>query len=117
MQYTTFDSIPASQFDDWKKQHPIYLVEVDINDDEIDGPKARFVLRTLSMAHQAGVGELARKKGSSLSEVLKTLFKSVVLGGDMQYIDFEAEDSRFINVIMEQYNQIMEKKKATLTRL
>jgi hypothetical protein len=117
MQYTTFESIPESQFEEWKKKHPIYLVEVDINDDEIDGPKAKFVLRTLSMSQQNALGEFVRKKGTALSEVQKTLFKSVVVGGDMQYIDFEAEDSRFITVVLQQYEQIMEKKKATLKRL
>ena len=117
MQYTTFKDIPQSQIEEWKSKFPVYLVEVTLDEEEIDGPKAKFILRPMSVAQQNAFAEFAQQKGTSNQKIQETLFKTVVLGGDMEHVDFSSEDARVVTAVLKQYSEIVDKKKATLTRL
>lgn len=117
MQHTTFESVTKDQIADWKAKHDVYVVEVALTEDELDGPKAKFYMRPMSVAQQSALGEFAKKKNIEAREIQKTLLKTVVLAGDMEYLDFESEDSRVINALTAQYQEIAEKKRATLKKI
>ena len=117
IQYTTFQDIPQSQIEEWKLKHPVYLVEVDIDESEIEPNKAKFILRPMSVKQQNNFAAFAQHKSATPEKIQETLFKEVVLGGDMEYIDFKSEDARILTAVLKQYAEIVDKKKATLTKL
>lgn len=115
-EFNTFKEIPEDKLAEYKDKN-YYVAAIPIEEDSIEGPQAKFIIKPMSVAQTNALAEYASKKGTAMASIQKTLIANTVVAGDMEHLDESLEDSRIRISLLEQIGEMQAKKKGTLSRL
>jgi len=110
----TFEEITPEQVAEWKAKHNnVYLIAVKVNDDPDDTNEARFYAKTPSVKQMRTIAEIATDKKGGQMLANDTMRATVILGGDMKYLDADCDDAGVYLAVMEQIGELVGQKKAS----
>lgn len=111
----TFAEITEEHITAWKAEHPkVHLIEIALDDEDPESEQARFYAKPLKNSQQAALMEMAESKKVGTRGTMDSVFKMMVLGGDMKYIADDYPDAAIKNELMKLLGELMSKKKVSM---
>lgn len=111
MKPQTFAEITPEQVSEWKQKFPkLMLVRVPLDEEE---EHAQFYVRRPSVAQMRAITAIAVDKKKGALEANDSLRETLILGGDMKWLQDDCDDASVSIAVMEEIGELVSQKKAT----